>query len=63
MPITSKEMIKLLKSNGFEEIGQRGSHKKLYNSKNGKTVIVPMHNKDLPKGTEKAILKESGLKK
>lgn len=63
MPMTSKEMIKFLKKNGFEEISQRGSHKKMYNSKTGKTTIVPMHSKDLPRGTEKAILKDAGLNK
>lgn len=63
MPMTPKEMLKFLKKNGFEEIAQRDSHKKLYNSKTGKTTIVPMHSKDLPRGTERAILKETGLKK
>ena len=62
MPLTSKEMIKLLKKNGFEEISQNGSHIKLRNEATGKTVIVPMHGKDLPNGTEKAILKQAGLK-
>lgn len=63
MPMTSKEMIKFLKKNGFEEISQRGSHKKMQNKNTGKTTIVPMHNKDLPRGTEKAILKDAGLTK
>ena len=29
MPMTPREMIKLLKKNGFEEISQNGSHVKL----------------------------------
>lgn len=29
MPMTAKEMVKLLKKNGFMEIGQNGSHIKL----------------------------------
>lgn len=33
MPITPKEMIKILKDNGFEEIRQNGSHKFLVNKK------------------------------
>ncbi|MFR1687485.1 MAG: type II toxin-antitoxin system HicA family toxin [Massilimicrobiota timonensis] len=56
-------MVKFLKKNGFKEVAQRGSHLKLYNSKTNITTTVPMHNGDLPKGTEQAILKETGLKK
>lgn len=63
MPLTPKEMIKLLKENGFIEKGQRGSHKKLYNPLTQKTTIVPMHNKDLGNGLEAKIIKQAGLKK
>lgn len=62
MPMTSKEIIKLLKKNGFKEINSNGSHRKLYNDKTKKTVIVPYHNKELKKGTEQGILKQAGLK-
>ena len=55
MPMSSKEMLKLLKENGFEVISQNGSHVKL-------KVIVPYHSKDLKKGLEQAILKQAGLK-
>ena len=54
-------MIKRLKQEGFEEVSQKGSHLKMRNEKTGKQVIVPMHSKDLPTGTEKAILKQAGL--
>lgn len=62
MPMTSKEMLKLLKKNGFVEVGQNGSHIKLRNPKNNKTVIVPYHIKDLKKGLEQEILKQAGLR-
>ena len=62
MPMTPKNMIKLLKSNGFEVISSNGSHFKLRNEKTNKTVIVPMHGKDLKKGTEESIMKQAGLK-
>lgn len=62
MPMTSQEMIKLLKKNGFEMVSQNGSHIKLRNSETEKTVIVPYHAKDLKKGIEQAILKQAGLK-
>lgn len=62
MPMKPKEMVKLLKKNGFTEISQNGSHVKMRNQENGRQVIVPLHNKDLKKGTEQAILKQAGLK-
>ncbi len=62
MPMTSQEMIKYLKKNGFQVIGQNGSHVKLKNPETGRTVIVPYHSKDLKKGMEQAILKQAGLK-
>ena len=62
MPMSPKEMMKLLKQKGFEEVGQNGSHVKLKNSETGRTVIVPYHSKDLKKGMEQAILKQAGLK-
>lgn len=62
MPMTSKEMLKLLKSKGFEIIRQNGSHILLMNPNNNKTAVVPLHNKDLKKGTEQRILKDAGLK-
>ena len=62
MPMTSQEMVKLLKKNGFESISQNGSHIKLKNAETGRTVIVPYHSKDLKKGLEKAILKQAGLR-
>lgn len=62
MPMTSQEMLKLLKQHGFHMVSQNGSHIKLKNSETGRTVIVPYHAKDLKKGIEQAILKQAGLK-
>ena len=62
MPMTPKEMIKLLLSNGYIQVSSNGSHRKLHNPQTNKTVIVPYHNKALKAGTEKAILKQAGLK-
>lgn len=50
MPMKPKDMIKLLKQNGFEEISSNGSHRKLYNPKSKKTVIVPYHSTELKTG-------------
>lgn len=62
MPMTSIEMIRYLKKNGFESVSQNGSHVKMKNPQTGKTVIVPYHSKDLKRGMEQAILKQAGLK-
>ncbi len=62
MPMTPKEMVKPLKSNGFEIVGQNGSHVKMRNSMTKRQTEVPMHTKDLKKGLENAILKQAGLK-
>ena len=48
MPLTGKEMLKLLKKHGWKVERQEGSHYQLF--KNGKRITVPMHsNKDLKK--------------
>ena len=62
MPIKPKDMIKLLSENGFIAVSQNGSHVKLRNTETGKQVIVPLHNKDIKKGTLNSILKQAGLK-
>lgn len=46
MPMTPKQMIKLLKSNGFIEVRQEGSHKFMVNETTNKRTTVPMHSKD-----------------
>ena len=60
MPMPPQEMVKFLKENNFETVGQNGSHMKMRNSATGKTVIVPYHSKDLKKGIEQAILNRPG---
>ena len=52
MPMKPREMIKLLKGNGFIEVSQNESHKKMFSPKTNVTIIVPIHSKELKKGTE-----------
>lgn len=47
MPMTSSEMLKYLKKNGFIMISQNGSHIKMRNPHTKKAVIVPCHTRDL----------------
>jgi predicted RNA binding protein YcfA (HicA-like mRNA interferase family) len=52
--ITSKEVIRALERLGFEKVRTKGSH--VIFKKDGLTVPVPFHNKDLKKGTLRSIL-------
>lgn len=49
MPMTPREMIRLLQQNGFEKVSQNGSHVKLKNKKTG----IPFHSKALKKRRSK----------
>ena len=61
--LTAKQVIKQLKKAGFTEIGQTGSHLKLFNQDTRRTAIVPIHSsKIIPVGTLKAIEKQSDIK-
>ena len=62
MPMTPKQMIRLLEQNGFVLVSANGSHYKYHNPTTNKTTVVPFHAKDLKPGTEKNILKLAGLK-
>lgn len=64
MNLSAKRLIKLLEDNGFMFKRTSGSHHIFYNLKSNKTVVVPVHgNKDIPKGTFFAILKQAGIDK
>lgn len=59
--MTGKELIKLLKKNGWRLDRIKGSHHILIKEK--LTLSVPVHgNKDLPAGTLNSLLKDGGLK-
>ena len=62
MPMTPKQMIKLLESNGFRQTHSNGSHFFFRNDETHRTTTVPVHAKDLKKGTENKLLKDAGLK-
>ena len=64
MSFSPKDLIKRLEKNGFGYKRVKGRHHLYENSDTGKTVVVPVHgNKDLPKGTYFAILKQAGIEK
>ena len=55
-----KELLKLLKKNGWEVARIKGSHHVL--QKAGKTTVLPIHGRDIPAGLLNHILKETGLR-
>jgi len=57
-----REIIKILKKNGFVELRQIGSHLHLYNCELKLRVTVPMHNKDLKRKTLVSILRQGKIK-
>ena len=57
-----KKLVKILKENGFVEIRQVGSHLHLYHPEKKLRTTVPIHNKDLKKGTLASILRQSKIK-
>jgi predicted RNA binding protein YcfA (HicA-like mRNA interferase family) len=59
--LKAKELIKLLKQNGFIFIRQSGSHA-IYKKPGNKMIVVPIHSKDIPIGTLNSILKDASLK-
>ena len=60
---SSAHILSVLKKNGFYFVSQRGSHLKYRKESNGRvlTVIVPADKRELPYGTFRSILRQSGL--
>ena len=61
--ITSKKLIVILETLGFVKDHATGSHFVYYDKKRGRRAVVPVHSKDLPKGTLMSILKQAGITK
>lgn len=58
---TPRKLVKLLSQNGFVFVRQNGSHALFKNFENNRKVTVPIHARDIPKGTVFAILKDAGI--
>jgi|APSaa5957512535_1039671.scaffolds.fasta_scaffold249177_1 predicted RNA binding protein YcfA (HicA-like mRNA interferase family) len=62
MPLSGKEIIKLLKKDGWKLIRVKGSHHIL--GKGELTVSVPVHsNKSIGRGLEQKLIKITGIRK
>jgi predicted RNA binding protein YcfA (HicA-like mRNA interferase family) len=58
--MTGKDLVRLLKENGWQIDRIHGSHHVM--KKSDRTEIIPVHNTDIPTGLLNAILKRTGLK-
>ncbi len=59
--LTSREIISILRKKGFELDRVKGSHHIYIHGETKMRVVVPLHRKDLPKGTLAEILRQAGL--
>ena len=60
--MSSQEVIRILKANGWYEVNHVGSHKQFKHAQIAGRVTVPHPKRDIPIGTLKSIEKQSGLK-
>jgi predicted RNA binding protein YcfA (HicA-like mRNA interferase family) len=59
--MSSDKLIKLLKSQGWYKVHQKGSHTQFKHKTIAGKITVPHPKKDLPQGTVAAILKQAGV--
>lgn len=60
--MSSREVIRRLRDDGWFEVAQVGSHVQFKHAKRPGRVTVPHPKRDLPVGPLKSIEKQSGLK-
>jgi predicted RNA binding protein YcfA (HicA-like mRNA interferase family) len=58
----SRQIIRVLKQNGWYEVSQVGSHKQFKHPEKKGRVTVPHPYQDIPKGTLKSIERQAGIK-
>jgi predicted RNA binding protein YcfA (HicA-like mRNA interferase family) len=61
--LTPKRIVKILEQRGFVFDRAKGSHHIYYHPETKRKVVVPIHTKDLPKGTLLEILRQAGIGK
>jgi len=61
MPYKSREVVAKLLRAGFEKHRQQGTSHCMLKHPDGRHTLVAMHSGDVPDGTFRAILKQSGL--
>jgi len=59
--LTPKKVVKILERKGFIQDRAKGSHRIYFHPETKRRVVVPFHNKDLPQGTLREILRQAGI--
>lgn len=64
MPMTAREVLRMLAADGWQEVPGRtkGLHIQFKHPTKPGKVTVPNHSGDIPPGTLNSILKQAGLK-
>jgi len=61
--LTPQKIINVLEKKGFVLDRIKGSHHIYYHLETKRRVVVPLHKRDLPKGTLLEIIKQAGISK
>lgn len=57
-----REMLTLIEADGWYQVTQRGNHRQYkHSTKPGRVTVPGALGKELPRGTERSILKQAGL--
>jgi predicted RNA binding protein YcfA (HicA-like mRNA interferase family) len=62
VPVSSREIIKRLRADGWYEVAQKASHVQFRHPAKPGRVTVPHPRRDLPLGTVKSIEKQAGIR-
>jgi predicted RNA binding protein YcfA (HicA-like mRNA interferase family) len=57
-----RELFRLPEKYGYVFTRQSGSHA-IYKKAGNRIIVVPIHSKDIPKGTLEGIMKDAGIEK
>lgn len=60
-PLSSQDVVRILERLGYRQHRQKGSHLIMVREGSFLQPVVPMHNKDLKKGTLRSIIRQAGL--
>lgn len=55
------EVVRTLEKAGWYVHRQKGSHLVMYKAGSSNLLVIPIHNRDLPKGTLHSIVRDAGL--
>jgi len=60
-PLTPREVEDILSKNGFVVNFSKSSHRQYYNPETKAKTTIAFHNREIPAGTLRSIIRQSGL--